>query len=84
MPIHMSEGRERVRQQPAFSCGCVTASWLLHFKAGQSWRSVHFSAFNTSLPAEALPGKMQLPFFSSFKAVMPKWKADERRALGHQ
>ena len=28
--------------------------------------------------------KMQLPFFPSFPTVMPKWKADEIGALGHQ
>ena len=45
---------------------------------------VHFPVLNASLPAETFPGKMQLPFFSLFAVVMPKWKADENRALGHQ
>ena len=31
---------------------------------------------NTSLPGEALSGKMQLPLFSSFAVVMSKQKAD--------
>ena len=34
--------------------------------------------------AKTLPGKMQLPFFSSFAAVTLKQKADENRALGHR
>ena len=33
---------------------------------------VHFPVINTSLPAETLPWKMQLPFFSSFAALMLK------------
>ena len=35
---------------------------------------VHFPTLNTLLPAETLPGKMQLSFSSSFAAVMPKQK----------
>ena len=43
----------------------------------QAWRSaLHiFSALNTSLPGQTLPGKMQLPVFSLSAAVIPKQKA---------
>ena len=30
------------------------------------------------------PDKMQLPFFSSLAAVLPKWKADKNGVQGHQ
>ena len=69
--VHMSEGRERVHQQLAFSYGCATANLLLHFKeAGQSLHLVHFPVLNMSLFVGIHPGEMQLPFFSSFVAVM--------------
>lgn len=43
-----------------------------------------FPALTMSLPAETLCGKMQLPFFTSFTAVMPKQKADGNRVINHQ
>ena len=83
--VRVSKGRERVHQQLAFSYGCATANLLLHFKeAGQSLHLVHFPTLHASLPAKTPPGKMQLHFFSSFTAVMLKWKADVNKALGHQ
>ena len=70
----------RVCQQQAFPSGCATATQLLHFKeASQSLHLLHFPALNMSLPGKTLPGKMRLPFFSAFAAVMPKQKADKNR-----
>ena len=57
---------------------CILKKWANH----SIW--FIFPTHNTSLPAKTLPGKMHLPFFSSFAADMPKQKADENGTLGHQ
>ena len=85
LPMRACDRGERVHQQLAFFCDCATASGLWHFKeVGQSLHLNHFLALNTSLPAKTLPGRMQLPFFSSFATVMVKGKADENGVLGQQ
>ena len=40
-----------------------------------------FPTLNTALPRETRPGKMQLPFFSSFSTVLLKLKADRNGPL---
>ena len=71
--MRVARRKERVGQQSAFSCSCATANQLL----------AHFPTLNTSLPGETVPGKMQLPFFSSFAAVRAKRNTDENVVLNH-
>ena len=73
----VSESRERVSQQSAFSCDCAAANWLLYFKEADQ------SALDTSLLAETPSGQNAASVLQSFTVVMLKQKIDENRALGH-
>ena len=76
--------RESLSATGIFLC-CTTADQLLHSKeAGQSLHLVHFPMLIISFPGETIPCKMQLPFFALFASIMLNWKADEKRAFGHQ
>ena len=89
--MHVSEGRDGggegeslVSNQRFLVVVPTTISFCILKKQANHSTCFIFSVLNTSLSAETLPGKVQLPFFSLFTAAMPKQTADKNAAQSRQ